>query len=366
MMRFQVLGSKFKVADAVMGALRLVIARNEAIFLLFGDRFAPLAMKLRVSFPCPSSLVSRPILLMLLLCSVSASAQTIRSAIDSTQLLIGDQFHIDLWADMPATGTVAWPKFSDTLTSTIEILEASVQDTVRKENGDFTVHQRLVLTSFDTGFMVVPSLPFLFNSDSTQLAFSDSFLVLVTEFPVDMEKEIMDIKGPMDVPVDWKKYIIYGLIALVVIGLLIAAFLYWKKHRKPKAAPAARPIPTRPAHEIALEKLEALRLKKLWQNDRSKEYYIELSDVVREYIEFRYGIMALELTTDETVRALQLKGADAELIKSLKGMMQLADLAKFAKYRPMADENDRSFDIAKEFVERTRFIEKEDLKKDDQ
>jgi hypothetical protein len=162
----------------------------------------------------------------------------------------------------------------------------------------------------------------------------------------------------MDVPVDWKKYIIYGLISLVVIGLLIAAFLYWKKHRKPKAAPAARPIPTRPAHEIALEKLEALRLKKLWQNDRSKEYYIELSDVVREYIEFRYGIMALELTTDETVRALQLKGADAELIKSLKGMMQLADLAKFAKYRPMADENDRSFDIAKEFVTKTIVVEK--------
>jgi hypothetical protein len=68
--------------------------------------------------------------------------------------------------------------------------------------------------------------------------------------------------------------------------------------------------------------------------------------------------MALELTTDETVRALQLKGADSELIKSLKGMMQLADLAKFAKYRPMADENDRSFDIAKEFVTKTIVVEK--------
>jgi hypothetical protein len=296
--------------------------------------------------------------LVVLLSVEMVQGQSIRAAVDSTQLLIGDQFHLDVWADMPAGSTVAWPLLADTLTSTIEILEASVQDTVRKENGDFTVHQRLVLTSFDTGFMVVPSLPFLFNNDSTQLAFSDSFLVLVTEFPVDMDKEIMDIKGPMDVPVDWKKYIICGLIALVVIGLLIAAFLYWKKHRKPKAAPAARPIPTRPAHEIALEKLEALRLKKLWQNDRSKEYYIELSDVVREYIEYRYGIMALELTTDETVRALQLKGADAELIKSLKGMMQLADLAKFAKYRPMADENDRSFDIAKEFVTKTIVVEK--------
>lgn len=294
----------------------------------------------------------------LLICSVSASAQTIRSAIDSTQLLIGDQFHIDLWADMPATGTVAWPQFADTLTGTIEVVEATVLDTVRKENGDLTIHQRLTLTSFDTGFMVIPPINFLFNNDSSKLQQTEPMLVLVTELPVDIEAEIMDIKGPMEVPFNWKKYLLYGLIALVVIGLLIAAFLYWKKHRRPKAAPLARPVPTRPAHEIALEKLEALRLKKLWQSDRSKEYYIELSDIVREYIEFRFGIMALEQTTDETIRSLQITGVEAELLQTLKGMLQLADLAKFAKYRPLADENDRSMDVAKEFVTRTIPIEK--------
>jgi hypothetical protein len=155
------------------------------------------------------------------------------------------------------------------------------------------------------------------------------------------------------VPINWRKYLLYGLIALVVIGLLVGGFLYWQKHRRPKDAPVARPVPTRPAHEIALEKLEELRLKKLWQGDRTKEYYIELSDIVREYIEFRYGIMALEQTTDETVRALKINGVDEQQIAALKGMLQLADLAKFAKYRPLSDENDRSMDVAKGFVEAT-------------
>ncbi|MCF8258844.1 MAG: hypothetical protein K9J06_14915 [Flavobacteriales bacterium] len=293
----------------------------------------------------------------LLLYSVSASAQSIRSAIDSTQLLIGDQFHLDLWADIPAGSMVAWPQFKDTLIKTIEVVEATVPDTVRKENGDYTVHQRLVLTSFDTGFMVIPPVAFVFDRDTANPLLTDPELILVTEIPVDLEQDIMDIKGPMDVPINWRKYLLYGLIALVVIGLLVGGFLYWQKHRKQRDAPAARPVPTRPAHEIALEKLEALRLKKLWQSDRAKEYYIELSDIVREYIEFRFGIMALEQTTDETVRSLQITGVDTELLKTLSGMMQLADLAKFAKYRPMSDENEKSMDVARGFVENTRAIE---------
>jgi hypothetical protein len=281
------------------------------------------------------------------------AAQNVRSTIDSTELLIGDQFHLDLWADIPSGSSVAWPQLKDTLTKQVEIVDASVLDTVRKENGDYTVHQRLTLTCFDTGFILVPPLAFVVDNDSSRTLLTDPELILVSEFEVDMEQDIMDIKGPMDVPINWRKYVLYGLIALVVIGLLIAGFLYWKKHRKPKEAPLARPLPTRPAHEIALEKLEELRLKKLWQNDRTKEYYIELSDIVREYIEFRFGIMALEQTTDETLRSLQISGVDTEQLRTLKGMLQLADLAKFAKYRPLADENDRSMDVAKAFVKGT-------------
>lgn len=352
MIGFKVSGSMFKVAPVIASGAKQSFA-NDGIASF-------LAMTLRGSVPRPSSLVSRPILLILtfahLLIGTWASAQSIRSTIDSTELLIGDQFHLDLWADIPAGGTVQWPQFRDTLTKAIEVVDASVPDTVRKENGDYTVHQRLTLTSFDTGFMVLPPIAFVFDGDTANPLLTDPELVAFAELPVDLEQDIMDIKGPMDVPLNWRKYLLYGLIALVVIGLLVGGYLYWQKHRKPKSAPAARPVPTRPAHEIALEKLEELRLKKLWQGDRVKEYYIELSDIVREYIEFRFGIMALEQTTDETVAALLRQQVDAQQVETLRKTLQLADLAKFAKYRPISDENEKSMDVAKGFVVATKNI----------
>jgi len=297
------------------------------------------------------------LLTLIFLLPAALHAQSIRSAIDSTQLLIGDQFHIDLWADIPAGSTVAWPQFRDTLIKTIEVVEATVPDTVRKENGDYTVHQRLTLTSFDTGFMVIPPVAFVFDGDTANPLLTDPELILVTEFPVDLEQDIMDIKGPMDVPFNWKKLLWWVLLFHLVVGAILLFLRWWKyRNRKPAVVPE-RIVPTRPAHIIALEKLEQLRLKKLWQSDRTKEYYIELSDIVREYIEFRYGIMALEQTTDETVRALKINGVDEQQIAALKGMLQLADLAKFAKYRPLSDENDRSMDVAKGFVESTRAVE---------
>lgn len=291
-----------------------------------------------------------------LLVGPSANAQFIRSAVDSTELLIGDQFHLDLWADVPTGSAVEWPQFKDTLTGTIEVVDASVPDTVRNENGDFTVHQRLTLTSFDTGFMVIPPIVFVFDGDTSNPQLTDPELVVFTELPVDMEQDIMDIKEPMAVPFNWKKWLIYGLIALVVIGLLVFGIRYWLKHRKPKQKPAARPVPTRPAHEIALEKLEELRLQKLWQNDRTKDYYIALTDIVREYIEFRYNIMALEQTTDETVAALERAGVEGTQVEVLRKTLQMADLAKFAKYKPLSDENEKSMDVAKEFVAITKLV----------
>jgi hypothetical protein len=108
---------------------------------------------------------------------------------------------------MPAGTTVAWPLLADTLNlNHRNIRSISSRHCSQGKWRLYRASAAWCSPVLILGFMVVPSLPFLFNNDSTQLAFSDSFLVLVTEFPVDMEKEIMDIKGPMEVPVDWKKY----------------------------------------------------------------------------------------------------------------------------------------------------------------
>lgn len=276
------------------------------------------------------------------------------AVLDSQEILIGDQINLDLTVVLSDESAVNWPAFKDTITAQLEIIDSSLLDTTKRESGETVLHQRLRITSFDTGFIVLPPLDFIFNNDSLQVLSTDPQLIFVSDIPVDTEAEIKEVKEPYDVPFNWKKWLIRAAIALLIIALIIATILYVNKlRRKPQEVEDARTKPTRPAHEIALEKLEALRQKKLWQNDQTKAYYIELSDIVREYIEFQFDVLALEMTTDETVSALKLKGVEDDKIKPLRSMLQMADLAKFAKYKPLSNENELNFETAKTFINQT-------------
>lgn len=320
-----------------------VIASTSCVLNMNSERQS-LAMKQIASF-----------LAMTLLFGFNTFAQnaTVTAALDSQQILIGDQINLDFSVEFNEEIPVAWPTFKDTITGKLEIIQASIPDTTKKKTGETVIHQRLVITSFDTGFIVLPPIVFVFNNDSSQTLSTEPLLIFVSDIPVEMEADIKEIKEPYAVPFNWKSLIKWGLLALLVIALIVGGILLWKKYRKVPEAPVARPKPKRPAHEIALEKLEELRHKKLWQNNQTKQFYIELSDITREYIEFRFDVLALEMTTSETISALKLKGLDDSKTQSLKQMLQMADLAKFAKYTPISNENEQCFDIARSFVNAT-------------
>ena len=134
--------------------------------------------------------------LFFLLVSVIAVAQdaTVKAVLDSQQILIGDQINLDLTVEIADGSTVAWPVFQDTITGQIEVVQSSIPDTVKKETGETVIHQRLVLTSFDTGFMVLPPIDFIFNEDSFQVRSTEPMLIFVSDIPVEMEAEIKEIK----------------------------------------------------------------------------------------------------------------------------------------------------------------------------
>ena len=282
-----------------------------------------------------------------------AQNATVKAVLDSQKILIGDQINLDLSVEFTHDTPITWPAFKDTITGQIEIVQSSIPDTIKKETGETIIHQRLVITSFDTGFIVLPSIKFIFNNDSSQTLSTQELTIVVSDVTVEMEEEIKDIKEPYDVPFNWKKWLLYGLIILLVLGLIVAAILLIRKRRRKPEELLARPKPKRPAHEIALEKLEELRQKKLWQNDQTKQFYIELSDITREYIEFRFDVLALEMTTDETIWALKREGLEELKMAPLKRLLQMSDLAKFAKYKPVSNENEQCFDIARMFVNST-------------
>ncbi len=115
---------------------------------------------------------------------------------------------------------------------------------------------------------------------------------------------------------------------------------------------------TEPAHVIAFRELEKLKNEKLWQNGETKKYYIRLTEIIRQYLENRFGVNSLELTTSETLEALVKTGFKKdESFNKLRSVLTGADLVKFAKYKPDPTENESVFSNSYDFVSATKAVE---------
>jgi hypothetical protein len=135
----------------------------------------------------------------------------------------------------------------------------------------------------------------------------------------------------------------------VIIALIVGLLLYLRN--RPKPVPVVKTVtPDIPPHVVAINKLKELRDKKLWQQDEFKQYHIELSDIVREYLEKRYVIKTHEKTTDEIFDGLRRMDISDENRNKLRRILVLADLVKFAKEKPLPAENESSLDMAIDFV----------------
>jgi hypothetical protein len=141
---------------------------------------------------------------------------------------------------------------------------------------------------------------------------------------------------------------------LLVVLVILAIYFFLIKKKKKEPVIKMRLKPTIPADEAALEALETLRLKKLWQSGRVKEYYSEMTDIVREYIELRFSIRALEMTTDEISSSIRQVAVNGQAREKLVSTLTLADLVKFAKEQPMPMENDLCLNQCIDFVRETR------------
>lgn len=170
----------------------------------------------------------------------------------------------------------------------------------------------------------------------------------------DTTSAILDIKPIYPEPESWKDYMSYYILALLI--LIISALLWYFMRRKNKEEETEETVVIRTADEVALEKLQKLRAKQLWQSGQIKEYQSELTRIIREYLENRYSIAALESTTAEIVRQLQSINLSGDRIDQLKQVLQIADLVKFAKANPPVDIHERFLNIAEEFVLSTRTI----------
>jgi len=185
-------------------------------------------------------------------------------------------------------------------------------------------------------------------------------IIMLTISAFAQESDIRDIKPPL---ASGFNYWIYLFLLIILILLALLVWYLIKKRRQTKAVPLA----PRAAHEIALERLSNLKGKRLVQKGLIKEFYIELSDIVRRYVEARFSFRAPEMTTQEFLSSLKyssiLSGSEKELLEEF---LTRCDLVKFAKYSPSVDEIEQSFKSAEEFIVGTKqeiIIQRENIKR---
>jgi len=274
--------------------------------------------------------------------------------IDSTRMLIGDQLNIWLRYEFPAGTQYRTQPIPDTLAGKIEVLRVDPADTIRRTKEMVSVRQRILITSFDTGFFVIPSF-YLYDSQTGDSLKSNALPLEVFDMPIDTTKGIADIKMPYEIPLGWADLLPY-LIALVLIAGAIAIYILIRKRKKTEPEPVKKFIPPPiPAHIWALDELDKLAAQKLWQQGKVKLYYSRITEIIRRYIEMRFGIQAMEETTYDIMRSFREGNHLAqENEDKLRIFLEEADLVKFAKYQPDADDNEKSFTVALDFVRATK------------
>ena len=278
--------------------------------------------------------------------------------LDTNAILIGDQVNLNIQFLSPKQYNVLWPDIKDTLTANIEIVERTPIDTVYSDNNDnIILSQKLTLTSFDTGNYILPQMEFRYHApdDTIQnVILSESLMLKVNTINVDTTKAIKPIKAPLEAPYTFKEIYPWVLGGIGIIAAIIFLIYYLRKRKKNEPVFKLKPKPKIPAHVIALDELDKLRRKKLWQTGNVKGFYTDLTDIVRIYIEGRFGIDAMEMTTFE-IKA-NIKNVDQipkENKEKLYNTLVLADLVKFAKEKPLPDDNESSMNISENFVRKT-------------
>ena len=287
-------------------------------------------------------------------CKASAQDVQVGARLDKSSIPIGDQTVLHLTARIPAKSVIAFPELKDSI-GKIKIVKGAKPDTVLDKNSPAseTITHNYTITSFDTGVYVIPELEFQAKSGNFK---TGTVTLQVKAVLVDTTKTFYDIKQPFAVNYnfwDWLKDHWKLVIGILVGILLIVGIIYYLKNR-PEAIVIKKAAPALPVDVIALNKLQELRDKKLWQQNEIKLHYIELTDILREYLEKRYHINTQEQTTAEIFAGLKNKDLPAEARNKLKQLLTLADLVKFAKERPTPVENEQSIEDAIDFIKLTR------------
>jgi len=275
---------------------------------------------------------SRGLLLLFVLVSWCLQSQ-VKASIDSTSIKIGEQTTYKIKVEADTTDLVVFPEGQTFLP--LEMIESFKTDTTKKD-AKYNLVKHYSLTQFDSGAYTIPPQKITIGS---RTFFTDSLKLEVNDIVIDTtEQGLYDIKPLIEVDKSagkWWKYLLY---AILFLGLLGGA-LYWFLWRK-KPLTQEEQVALLSPYERAKLSLQELDKADYLAKDQIKDYYSELTGIIRKYLDEKVYDHALESTTDELINRLRLlKDANQmhlspEDINNIETILKRADLVKFAKSRP--------------------------------
>ena len=294
------------------------------------------------------------------------NAPTVTARIEPDSIMIGDRFDLTVEVDKDLVQVVQFPEFEDKPGSPIELHKEYPIDTLERDGRHLRLRKRYTLAAFEEGKWNLghPAVLYADKNIVDTLYTSDSLRLDVGTFQIDTAKQtIYDLKPQRTLPLRAEEitgYLFVGLFLLLNLAALLFALRYHLSKRGKHLSDLFKPAPPAPPHVEAIRALEGLHNQKLWQNNKHKAYYSGLTDILRRYLAGRYGIGALEMTSDEIIDAVRPLDLPRKSAMELTALLREADLVKFAKATPEAEQNEADYLKAYYFVEETKVAETEE------
>lgn len=281
----------------------------------------------------------------------SASSFHVYSTVDTSRAAIGDVVRFRVWAKGVGERRISFPPMT---ADDRDIQVAEGRELEGDNSGDFGME--FEVTFWDTGRFELPAYAVnVLNkgNDSVDYAITmDPVVVTVESVVTDAQPSLRDIKAPVPIPLILPYRIILSVAAMIfLLGFLV---WIWRKRVAEKREVPELQIPSRPPREVARERLRDLREKNLDIREAVKEFYAELSHIVREYIEHQFFIRAMEMTTSEIEMVKDLFLLECEDVDLMLDVLKRADLAKFACFQHEKVRCRRDLGTISEFINKTR------------
>lgn len=295
-------------------------------------------------------------LYIILLLSSVTFAQDFTARVDSSKLAVGGQAKITL--EYKGDKDFRWNYFNDNeeIIENLEVVTSSEFDTISISDQQIHLQQTLYITAWDSGYYAIPPFHVEINEEKIE---SNPLLIQFYLEEIEPDGEIKTIKSQADTPFtfDEIKVLVYSIIGIVlfVIGLILL-LMYLRKRKLNQPQPEVI-IPSRPKIEILWERFEIISANKSWQTGNEKDFQIEISLILREFLELKYKIKTVECTTGEITNQLSSIGIDQIELDKCKHVLNFSDMIKFAKHKGIESQHEQALLSLKSFLESYNNVE---------